>query len=85
MLLFRVPLHRHEKSAPGTGSPKIESSKTICWASGSPVLLARLGQCKFSNFWCWRQNFTALGVNTMPADALAPKVARGSASMILAV
>ena len=26
-----------------------------------------------------------LGVNTMPADALAPKVARASAGMVLAV
>ena len=26
-------------------------------------------------FWCWRGNILALGVNTMPADALAPKVA----------
>ena len=26
-------------------------------------------------FWCWRRNILALGVNTMPADALAPKVA----------
>ena len=27
----------------------------------------------------------ALGINTMPADALAPKVARASASMLLGV
>ena len=27
----------------------------------------------------------ALGANTMPADALAPKVARASAGMVLAV
>ena len=27
----------------------------------------------------------ALGMNTMPADALAPKVARASAGMVLAV
>ena len=33
----------------------------------------------------WRQNIPALGVDTMPADALAPKVARASADMILAV
>ena len=33
-------------------------------------------------FWCWRRNILALGVNTMPADALAPKVARASAGMV---
>ena len=36
-------------------------------------------------FWCWRRNIEALGVNTMPADALAPKIARGSAGMVMAV
>ena len=30
-------------------------------------------------------NILALGVNTMPADALAPKVARAFADMVLAV
>ena len=30
-------------------------------------------------------NIPALGVNTMPADALAPKVASASAGMVLAV
>ena len=29
--------------------------------------------------------FPALGVNTIPADALAPKVTRASAGMVLAV
>ena len=33
-------------------------------------------------FWCWRQNIPALGVNTMPADALAPEVARASTGMV---
>ena len=32
-------------------------------------------------FWCW--NILALEVNTMPANALAPKVARASAGMVL--
>ena len=36
-------------------------------------------------FWCWRRNSLALGVNTMSADALAPKVTRTSAGMILTV
>ena len=31
------------------------------------------------------RNIPVLGVNTMPADALAPKVARASAAMVLAV
>ena len=35
--------------------------------------------------WCWRGNIAALGINTMRADALAPKVARTSAGMVLAV
>ena len=29
--------------------------------------------------------YSGVGVNTMPADALAPKVARASAHMVLAV
>ena len=33
----------------------------------------------------WRQDIPALGANTMPAEALAPKVARSSAGMVLAV
>ena len=37
------------------------------------------------DFWCWRQNIPALGVNTMPADVLAPKVARASAGTVLTV
>ena len=36
-------------------------------------------------FWCWRQNIPALGVNNMPVDALAPKVASASAGMVLSV
>ena len=36
-------------------------------------------------FWCWRRTIPALGVNTMPADALAPAVARASADMALDV
>ena len=37
------------------------------------------------NFWCWSWNILALGVNTMPVDALAPEVASASAGMALAV
>ena len=32
-----------------------------------------------------RRNIPAMGGNTMPADALAPKVARASAGMVLAL
>ena len=38
-----------------------------------------------STLWSWRQNIPALAVNGTPADALAPKVARASAGMVLAV
>ena len=34
---------------------------------------------------CWRWNIPALGVNIMPADALAPNVNRASPGMVLAV
>ena len=34
---------------------------------------------------CWRWNISALGFNTMPADALAPEVARASTGMVLPV
>ena len=33
-------------------------------------------------FWCWRRNISALGINTMPSDALAPKVTSASAGMV---
>ena len=36
-------------------------------------------------FWCRRRNIPALGINTMSDDALAPKVARASAGMVLTV
>ena len=36
-------------------------------------------------FLCWRWNIPALEVNTMPADALAPKVDSASAGMVLSV
>ena len=34
-------------------------------------------------FWGWRRNILALGVNTMPADALATLGASASAGMVL--
>ena len=34
---------------------------------------------------CSKRNIPALGVNTMPADALAPKVDRAPAGMVLSV
>ena len=37
-------------------------------------------------FWCWRRNIWALrSMNTMPADALAPKATRASAGMVSTV
>ena len=36
-------------------------------------------------FWCWRQKIQVLGVDTMPADALAPKIASAPAGMVLSV
>ena len=36
-------------------------------------------------FLYWRRNILALWVNTVPADALAPEVARASAGKVLAV
>ena len=50
------------------GCPKISS--LVTWS--------------YSLFWCWRLSIPALGVNTIPADAQAPKVARASAGMVLA-
>ena len=34
---------------------------------------------------CWGQKIPTLGVNTMPADELAPEVASASAGMVLAL
>ena len=35
--------------------------------------------------WCRRRNIPVLDVNSMPADAPAPKIARASAGTVLAV
>ena len=43
------------------------------------------GQINALFFWSWRRNIPGLGINTMPDDALAPKVARASAGMVLTV
>ena len=40
---------------------------------------------QLNHFWYQARNIPALGVNTMPADALAPKVTSASAGMVLAV
>ena len=39
----------------------------------------------FQLFWCWRWNISALEINTMSADALAPEVTRASPGIVLAV
>ena len=36
-------------------------------------------------FFCWRRNVPSFGVNTMPADAMAPNVASASEGMVLSV
>ena len=36
-------------------------------------------------FWCWRRYIPVWEVNTMPADALAPKVALAAAGIVLVV
>ena len=47
------------------------------------TILFRSECVNFSNAGRW--NISAFGDNTMPADALAPKVIKASAGMILAV
>ena len=50
-----------------------------------PTIVSLPTSLGLNELWCWRKNIPALGINTMPADALAPKVARASAGMVLAV
>ena len=53
-------------------------SSTKCWPFSLSLNMLTL-------IWYCRQYIPALGVNTMPADTLAPKVARALAGMALAV